>query len=296
MERYIKSDWVDFETVITEELMDKIEDQLELVTDEAILLEEQINDIQLTPGPQGAAGHDGNSVELRKSESSIEWRQTTNKVLTADFNQKYSIMTVNEDDNISRIVLSDLPKEVKYAQIKTITVYGADDNGRDIVNSNPSINTAPPGVTFPEFGGFDPVTSGPVNVSFNSDIVGNASIKKIIETYVESLSEYHPEITRINKIDFWVYFLDAEKKEIKFTEVICRIKYNTAAVKTINEWNELVDISELAGKSAYELAVEDGFEGTLTEWLESLKANYDNEIAELNKKIAKLEEAINQPQ
>ena len=35
------------------------------------------------------------------------------------------------------------------------------------------------------------------------------------------------------------------------------------------------------GKSAYEIAVENGFEGTEEEWLESLKGNNDLDVVEI---------------
>jgi hypothetical protein len=46
----------------------------------------------------------------------------------------------------------------------------------------------------------------------------------------------------------------------------------------VNHYNDLNYLVE-NGKSAYELAVQEGFEGTIAEWLESLKADvYKNAV------------------
>lgn len=205
--------------------------------------------LQSLVGPQGNTGNDGNSIELRKTETSIEWRQVPHKVMTADFNARRTIMTANANATIDKIVINSYPKKVKYAQIKTVTVYGANEAGEDVANINPSVNTAPEGTTFPEFGGFDPITSGPINLNVNPEIIGNANIKTIIDASMPKLQEYHPEITQINKLTFWIYFLDENKEEIKFVQANCRIIQNT--VETISddsEWKELIPLSAITGK------------------------------------------------
>ena len=47
----------------------------------------------------------------------------------------------------------------------------------------------------------------------------------------------------------------------------------------VTHYNDLDYLLE-NGKSAYELAVQEGFQGTISEWLESLKANVYNSAVE----------------
>lgn len=205
--------------------------------------------LQSLVGPQGNTGNDGNSIELRKTATSIEWRQVPHKIITADFDANKTMKTVKANDILDKIVINSYPKKAKYAQIKTITVFGANANGEDIVNSNPSINTAPEGTTFPEFSGFDPVTSGPINLTINPEIIGNTSVKTIIDTYLQQLSKINPEVTQVNKITFWVYFLDENQEELKHVQARCNIIQNT--VETISddsEWKELIPLSAITGK------------------------------------------------
>lgn len=57
---------------------------------------------------------------------------------------------------------------------------------------------------------------------------------------------------------------------------------------TEEEW--LQSLGGKDGKSAYELAVENGYEGTKEQWLNSLKATYDD--TELKNRMAEIENSI----
>ena len=64
------------------------------------------------------------------------------------------------------------------------------------------------------------------------------------------------------------------KDQLGFETDTCLIKVGDG-VTPYNDLNYLVE----NGKSAYELAVQEGFEGTISEWLESLKGNiYDSAV------------------
>jgi hypothetical protein len=207
--------------------------------------------LQSLIGPQGNTGNDGNSIELRKTATSIEWRQVPHKIITADFNASKTMMTAKSSDILEKVVINSFPRKAKYAQIKTITVYGADKDGKDLINSNPSISTAPPGVTFPEFGGFDPVTSEKIDLTINPEIIGNASIKTIMETYLPDLQKYNPEVTHVNKFCLWVHFLDENNEDIKFVTAYCHITDSRTGTKTIDvdsEWKELIPLAAITGK------------------------------------------------
>lgn len=51
-----------------------------------------------------------------------------------------------------------------------------------------------------------------------------------------------------------------------------------------------INLGRVQGKSAYEIAIQNGFKGTEQEWLESLKNAYDD--TELRNKITEVENNI----
>ncbi|MBP3528478.1 MAG: hypothetical protein J6K02_07400 [Alistipes sp.] len=73
------------------------------------------------------------------------------------------------------------------------------------------------------------------------------------------------------------WLLDNDGNKLKVSGVDGKTAYDLAVEKgykgTLEEWLESLKGSGSEGKSAYELAVEKGYEGTLDEWLESLKGS-----------------------
>ena len=77
-----------------------------------------------------------------------------------------------------------------------------------------------------------------------------------------------------------------------------------------NDWQDLGSIKGVEGKSAYEVAVENGFVGTEIEWLESLKGEVgpqgpegpqglpgkDADLTEVNQEIANIKQTVSQNQ
>lgn len=224
-----------------------------------------IEEVELIPGPQGEQGPkgdqgakgsigypglNGSEIELRKGINAIEWRYSKERSSVADFNVDKTVMTANGDNILSKIELANIPSDIQYVQIKTVTVYGADAKGNELLNANPSIVTAPAGMKFEYFGGFDP-TLGKIDVRENSEIVGNALIQDIVDAQLPSLKSINSDVTKISRIRFWVHLIDSEGKDTKFTFVECYINShdtttNTKSTKTKeNEWQELVSYSEL---------------------------------------------------
>lgn len=243
---------------------------------------QEIEKIELTPGPQGPAGVDGKSaydiaveagfsgdeakwlkslkgkdgipgvdgeeIELRKTSTAIEWRYNKYKTPVANFDTKAISLSLNNDEGISKISINSVQPEAKYAQIKTVTVHGADKDGNMLINTNPSINTAPPGVTFPYFGGFDP-TKGKIDITENPEIVGNVLVQSIINGSMPDLVKVNPEVTSIPRVDFWLYLLDSNEEQLGETMVTCHVKNGVVSNKksTDEGWMELVQLDAIKG-------------------------------------------------
>lgn len=206
-------------------------------------------------GVAGLPGTNGDTIELRKSATAIEWRYSKEKTSVADFNTEKTVMAVDGDNIISKMELANVPSNIQHVQIKTVTVYGADDKGNELLNANPSIDTAPPGMKFECFGGFDP-TLGKININGKSEIEGNAIIQEIIEAQLPTLKSINSNVTNISRIRFWVYLIDSNGSEAKRTFVECYINNHSTNVSRTSkanaeteEWNELVKLSDITGEA-----------------------------------------------
>ena len=198
-------------------------------------------------GITGRNGVNGRSIEIRKSESGIEWRPSIKITSEARFNSAGSDMEVSPEDIVEAITISGTGSKIKFAQIKTITIHGSDAEGNPVANVNPSIVTAPPGTNFPYFGGFDPTTSGEIDLSKNKKIVGNMSIKTVMESGLKEFSSV-PSVTQVSKITIWVYFMDQDKLEVGNVKLDYTI--NNELLKSSNEgWKEVVSLEDIKGET-----------------------------------------------
>ena len=196
-------------------------------------------------GLTGRNGNNGRSIEIRKVESGIEWRPSTKLTSEARFNSAGSNIEVSPEDIIESVSFSGYSSNIKFAQLKTITVYGADAEGNPVANVNPSINTAPHGTNFTYFGGFDPTTSGEIDLSKNKKLVGNMSIKTAMEGALQLFSSV-PKVTQITKITFWVYYMDEEKREMG--NVILDYTINKDLLKSSEGWEQIVSLEDIKGE------------------------------------------------
>ena len=94
--------------------------------------------------------------------------------------------------------------------------------------------------------------------------------------------------------DEWLESLKAEAaKNIELSANATHILWK---YENETEWKNLIELSLLegaAGKSAYEIAVEQGFEGEVTEWLDSLKGNGISDVEILEEDEASITYSIN---
>nr|WP_302773406.1 hypothetical protein [Clostridium paraputrificum] len=228
MAAYEKQTWVDGET-ITKAKLDHIE--------------EGIANIELTPGKTGSPGIDGRRIEIRKSETNLEWKYTNEVEPIVDFTTANTQIQVNKADVITKLRLVNVSQNAVYAQIKTVTVFGINAEGKPVANINPSISTMPEGTSFPCFEGFDP-SKKEIDISKTNEIDGNMSIKTVID---EMLPQFGlSQVVGIDKIYLWVSLLNKEKEELGM--VIVKVFIENFKEKSIDtEWRTLVALSELTG-------------------------------------------------
>lgn len=200
---------------------------------------EQLESLKGKDGINGTPGLNAREAEFRKHEGTIECRRSSEIVTLLDTKSKYAQTIVNKEDTVKKIVIANKPYKAKYAQIKTATLFGIDSEGNSVANVNPSINTAPPNVTFPCLGGFDP-TRGPIDITKTVDIVGNMNIQTAIDGMLPQFGI--EKIVDIDKISLETYLLDSDKKEISMFMINFMINKESD-----NSWNSIVSLSEITG-------------------------------------------------
>ena len=208
--------------------------------------DEFLQSLKGAKGLTGKNGLTGRSIELRKGESGIEWRPSPNISTDAFFGSSGSAMTIYPSDTIEKVTFLGFGPKVKYAQIKTISVFGTDAAGKTY-SANPSVLTAPSHVNFECLAGFDPTTSGEIDLTKNNSLVGNLTIKEFLTSGLTLFSGV-AEITKITRITFWVYYMNAEKENLG--EVLLDYFIDEESERGVgNEgWKELVSLEEIKGE------------------------------------------------
>lgn len=206
---------------------------------------EQLEKLKGEQGKTGISGINGREIELRQFEKNVEWRYSTDIASVVDVKSSGYQIFVNQEDTITKLKLVNVSPKIKFAQIKTVTIHGADAEGNPVANINPSINTAPLGSRFEYLAGFDP-TKGEIDISKNLEVEGNMVIKTAIDGALTAFS--NESITQITKIELWLYLLNSDKEELRNLNVIYNINKNKTLKVSTNNWNQLFSLSELKGE------------------------------------------------
>lgn len=204
-------------------------------------------------GKTGSAGVDGRQIELRKTQTHIEWKYMNELSPLADFTSTKTVVPVFHDDMIDTLRLTGIPKGTKYAQIKTVTISGVNASGEPVANINPSV-TAPSGTKFEYLSGFDP-TNGVIDITNNQEISGDMLINEVINN---SVSQFPSglNVVGIDKIMLWVYALDSNKSELAQTYVTFDIKKTTTGMD--DSWKTLISLDELKGEKGNSATIKVG--------------------------------------
>lgn len=224
-----------------------------------------LDDLKGSNGKTGSAGMCARAIELRKGESNIEWRTSNEVEPLVDYTTANPNIPVYKEDIVTKLSFINVPKKAVYAQVKTVTLFGINAEGEDVANVNPSITTMPSGVTFPSLGGFDP-SKKEYDISKNKEIEGNMSIQTAID---DMLAQFPSslKVVDINKIQLWVSFLDADKKEL--CQILVKFLVQKDITRSVNvDWTELVSLSEITGDKG-----EKGTDGTNGREIELIKAD-----------------------
>lgn len=190
-------------------------------------------------GKTGISGIDGRNVEIRKGSQNIEYRYNPRIDVKAYFNSAGTQVVVNKNDIISGLYVYGYPKTVKFAKIKTVTLFGADENNVDVANINCSSS-----YTFEFLGMFNPYNEA-TDITSNQVISGEMNISLVITEALKKFADANiKNVKMLKKIRLWLQFLDVNKEKIG-DDVFVDFSINPN--DNINEWKNIVSLDEIKG-------------------------------------------------
>lgn len=199
---YIKTEWVDKETQITAERMNKLEEQIDIITDDVINMTKKISDLEVKLHYANPSSKDEVVKEIEVSDAVAKINLEPGKAVKA-----------------MRVV--NAPSGTLKWQNITSTFFAVDEAGKMLGNSNPSFNTAPEGTSFPHIGNLDP-TLGIQELDRIEDlysILCDFNFEKAEAVEVEELKKYFPTAVKIGRVRHSINILNEEEEIIKKLKV-----------------------------------------------------------------------------
>ena len=199
---YIKAEWVDKETQITAERMNKLEEQIDIITDDVIAMGKKISDLE---------------VKLHYANPSSK-NEVVKEVEVSDAIAKLSL---EPGKAVKAMRIVNIPEESVKWQNTISTFFGADEAGKGTGNTNPAFSTAPKDVSFPHIGNLDP-TLGIQELDRIEDlysILCDFDFEKAQEVEVKTLQQYFPTTVKISRIRHTINILNAKEEVIQTLKV-----------------------------------------------------------------------------
>lgn len=187
----------------------------------------------------GISGIDGRNVEIRKGNKNIEYRYSPKIIAKAYFNSVGTQISVNKEDTITGLNLYGYPLKSKFVKIKTVTIFGADENGTDIANINcNSLHS------FEFLGVFNPYNEA-TDITSTPSVIGEMNISTVMEEALKIFADSNiKNVKTIKKIRLWVQFLDENKDKIG-EDVF--VDFNINRNMGENTWQTIVSLEDIKG-------------------------------------------------
>nr|DAU23753.1 MAG TPA: hypothetical protein [Caudoviricetes sp.] len=198
---YIKTEWVDKETQITAERMNKLEEQIDIITDDVISMVKKINDLE---------------VKLHYSNPSSK-NEVVEEVKVSD---QVAKIKLEPGKAIKAMRIVNVPEEAVKWQNTLSTFFGADKDGKGTGNTNPA-STAPEGTKFEHIGNLDPML-GVQELDRIQDlysILSNFDFSKAQEVELKTLQQYFPTTVKISRVRHTINILNAKEEVIQTLKV-----------------------------------------------------------------------------
>lgn len=223
---YIKTQWVDKETIIDAEKMNKLEEQIDVVTDDVIALKEKVEEI--TALSEQVSEMSTRMESMNKKISDLEV-----KLHYANESEKQEIVgEVNVAEAKAKIIpepgqvvkamrMVEVPQQSVKWRNNCSTFFGVNEEGQITGNTNPSSQTAPPETKFEHLGNLDPML-GIQKLDRIEDlyyILCNFDFDKAAAVELEDLKKYFPTTVKVKLVRHMIDILDEEDQVIKSIKV-----------------------------------------------------------------------------
>lgn len=213
-----------------------------------------IKPMQSTPvvGKSGAMGNNGRKVNLQKSKNAIEYKYSNELNQLALYKSEGSYAVVGLSDVVKSLGVVRLPVFAKYVKVKTVTIFGANASGEELLNLNYGQPT-PPETNLEFLGGFSPKNEPVAVVGALAKLEGNMNIGTVKQSVIPEFS--NPDIVSITRISVQVQILDNSKNQLGD---IVNFEFIIDEKNDQGNWIPLVQLSEITGPSKQGVAVENG--------------------------------------
>lgn len=218
---YIKTEWIDEKTVITAENMNKIEEQIDVMTDDVIAIKEQLDPEALVNLTEKV---DAMEQKIKDLEIRLHYVNSSEKpevVAIVDTTQATAKITPEPGQVIKALRMVEAPVEAVKWQNKFSSFFGVNAEGKTVGTSNPSGSTAPQGTKFEHIGNLDP-TLGAQNLDKIEDlyvILADFDFEKAAEVELKDIQKYFPEAVKIKYVRHMIDLINAEGGVIKTLKI-----------------------------------------------------------------------------
>lgn len=226
---YVKTEWIDKETVITAEAMNKLEEQMDIITDDIIAMVEKSNEEdkedELLSKELIAINKRINDLEIKLYYLN-DTSSAPEAIADIDYNKASNKITLAENEILKAIKLNNLStrkrtnKPVKW-QNTFSTFFAIDENGDMVGNTNPSFATAPSTGCFSYMNNLDP-SLGIQQLDYINNsisILCNFNYSEAAKIELEAIKNNIPTAVKIKFIRNSINLLDENDQIIKTIKV-----------------------------------------------------------------------------
>ncbi len=245
-------------------------------------------------GLTGASGLCGREIEFRKTASHVEYRYSQNIKARGLYGSVGTYIPTALDDSLKEISIYQVSNKVKYAKIKTVTIYGGNELGEEILNINYGEPT-PQDTNLDFLGGFSPKAEPIQVLNRKVNFIGNLLPAKVKEAAIPEFG--NPKIKKITRIIIQIVLWDENKSQIGDLVDIELLIDETIK----NQWIQLFDLSQITAikttaDDAMALATTNEEDIRVNEQdMELIKANYTelfNNYTKLSKQVAEIQQQL----
>lgn len=221
---YIKTEWVDTETVISAENMNKIEEQIDVVTDDVIAIKEQFNPELMESLSQQVSEMSTTIESMNRKISDLEVKlhyvnpsEKQEIVGEVSVNQATARINIEPGQVVKAMRMVEMPEESIKWRNKCSSFFGVDEAGKTTGTSNPSASTAPEHVKFEHLGNLDPTLGVQQldKIETLYSILADFDFEKAAAVELQDIKKYFDNTVNIKFVRHMLEILNADEEVVE---------------------------------------------------------------------------------